>query len=39
MFLDSAKMINQGDIHFLYFISRKITVELDKLPGIIEINN
>lgn len=26
IFLNSTKMINQGDIHSLYYISRKITV-------------
>jgi hypothetical protein len=39
MFLNSAKMINQGDIHSLYFISRKITVELDRTPGFVDISN
>jgi hypothetical protein len=32
-------MINQGDIHSLYFISRKITVELDRTPGLVDISN
>jgi hypothetical protein len=32
-------MINQGDIHSLYFISRKITVELDRMPVIVDATN
>lgn len=39
MFLNSTKMINQGDIHSLYFISRKVTVELDRTPGLVDISN
>jgi hypothetical protein len=39
MFLNSAKMINQGDIHSLYFIARKITVELDRMPVIVDATN
>lgn len=39
MFLNSAKMINQGDIHFLYFASRKITAELDRMPAIVDSTN
>jgi hypothetical protein len=39
MFLNSAKMINQGDINTLYLISRKMTVELDRTPGIVDISN
>ena len=39
MFLNSTKMINQGDIHFLYFVSRKITAELDRIPAIVDSTN
>lgn len=39
MFLNSTKMINQGDIHSLLFIARKVTVELDRTPGLVDISN
>jgi hypothetical protein len=39
MFLNSTKMINQGDIYSLYFIARKITAELDRMPAIVDSTN
>lgn len=39
MFLNSAKMINQGDIHSLYCLARKVTLELDRMPAIVDSTN
>ena len=39
MFLSTAKMTSQGDLHFLYFVSRTLTAEMDRIPAIIDSTN
>lgn len=39
VFLNSTRMTTQGDIYSLYFISRKVTNELEKVAAYCNLTN
>lgn len=39
VFLNSTRMTSQGDIHSIYFISRKVSSELEKASVFLNITN